>query len=149
MSLPPVIDCHAHLCDPVFDPDRREVLGRARAAGVRAVVAVGETLEGARRNRELEKWIRENRTCLVAVGEVGLDHWKVKEPEDREIQREIFRRFIRLSTELDLPLNVHSRSAGRHAIAELKEISEVEVAERAHDNTQRLFGDRLTEPPSS
>jgi TatD DNase family protein len=147
MDLPPLIDCHAHLCDPVFDADREQVLDRAHTAGVEAIVAVGETLEDAWRNRllaenhprvfpaaglypthldvdlaeSLERWIRENRACLVAIGEVGLDHWKVKEPDDRETQREIFRRFVRLADELDLPLNVHSRSAGRHAVALLLE----------------------------
>jgi TatD DNase family protein len=40
----------------------------------------------------------------------------VKEEKDRELQREIFKRFIGLAAEVDLPLNVHSRSAGRQAI---------------------------------
>lgn len=137
-----LIDCHAHLGDAVFDADRGEVLERARAAGVCAVVTVGETLDDARRNLELadahpellpaaglypthldlaqaermEAWIREQRPRLFAVGEVGLDRWKVKEPADRALQREIFTRFVRLAEELDLPLNVHSRSAGRQAI---------------------------------
>jgi TatD DNase family protein len=64
----------------------------------------------------MEDFIREHRSRLVAIGEVGLDFWKVSEPQGKEIQREIFRRFIDLSRELDLPLNVHSRSAGRHAV---------------------------------
>ena len=53
---------------------------------------------------------------LVAIGEVGLDYWLAKEEADRELQRAIFSRFIELSIELDLPLNVHSRSAGRQTI---------------------------------
>ncbi len=140
-----LVDCHAHLCDPVFDADRAQVLERARAAGVTAVVAVGETLEDARRNLELsvihaairpaaglypthldlaqalaiEALIREERGRLVAIGEVGLDHWKVREPADLALQREIFTRQVRLAIELDLPLNVHSRSAGRDALAVL------------------------------
>ena len=139
----PLVDCHAHLVDPLFDADRDEVLRRARDAGVVATIAVGETLEDATRNLELaerhaeilpaaglypthldrfqaermERLIRDNRRRLVAIGEVGLDHWKVREAPEREIQREIFTRFIRLSNELDLPLNVHSRSAGRHVVA--------------------------------
>ena len=64
----------------------------------------------------LVDFIHQNRSQLVAIGEVGLDYWKVKQPGDRELQREIFGRFISLSKELDLPLNVHSRSAGRHAV---------------------------------
>lgn len=140
-------DCHAHLADPVFDRDRREVLSRAREAGVGAVVTVGETLEDAERILDLarqhaeirpaaglfptyldpeqaeriEGRIREERERFVAIGEVGLDHWKVKESEDRELQRQIFARFVRLSLELDLPLNIHSRSAGRQVIALLLE----------------------------
>lgn len=142
-----LLDCHAHLGDPVFDADRHDVLRRARAAGVGGVVTVGETLEDAERNLRLAEvhpeilpaaglyptyldfdeagriasLIRDHRERWVAIGEVGLDHWKVKESLDRETQREVFARFVRLSLELDLPLNVHSRSAGRHAIAVLLE----------------------------
>ena len=144
----PLVDAHAHLCDPVFDEDRSAVLERARASGVGAVVCVGETLADAQKNLDLAEehsdiirptaglyptildlgeaeqmveLIRRERDRLVAIGEVGLDHWKVKEPAQRELQREIFLRFIRLSTETDLPLNIHSRSAGGAAIALLLE----------------------------
>jgi TatD DNase family protein len=144
---PMLIDCHAHLGDPVFDADRHEVLRRARAAGVAGVVTVSETLAEAERNLRLAEThaeilpaaglypthldldqaervislLRAQRDRWVAIGEVGLDHWKVREEADLERQREIFRRFVRLSLELDLPLNIHSRSAGRHAIALLLE----------------------------
>jgi len=137
-----LVDCHAHLCDPAFDDDRVAVLRRAREAGVAAVVTVGETLADARRNLELARthselrpaaglcptyldldqttavlaWIREHHDRIVAVGEVGLDRWKVRSPADLEVQREIFLRHVRLAIELDLPLNVHSRSAARQAI---------------------------------
>jgi TatD DNase family protein len=140
-----MIDTHAHMCDAAFDPDLEEVLRRGRQAGLAGVISVGETLEDAHRNLEisrlhpeiypaaglyptyldlstasaLEEWIRRHRRELVAIGEVGLDHWKIRDPRDREIQKEIFLQFITLSKELDLPLNVHSRSAGRHVIEHL------------------------------
>ncbi len=140
-------DTHAHLCDPTFDADRTEVLDRAEAAGVSSVVAVGETAADARRNLELaaadgrikpaaglfpthldrdqaaevEDILRRHRDLFVAVGEVGLDFWKVKEEDGRELQRRIFARFVDLACELDLPLNVHSRSTGRQAIELLLE----------------------------
>jgi TatD DNase family protein len=159
MKEPPLIDCHAHLCATVFDADREQVLARAREAGVRAIVAVGETLEDALRNLELaeihrellptaglypthldagqadrlEELIRRERDRLVAIGEVGLDYWKVPEEADRETQREIFRRFVRLSLELDLPLNVHSRSAGRPTIELLLEEGAGKVQMHAFD----------------
>ena len=142
-----VVDTHAHLCDPVFDHDRAEVLRLARNAGVAAIIAVGESMSDAERNLELAtrhpeirpaaglyptrldiveaeriiSLVREERDLLVAIGEVGLDYWVVKEEAEKELQREIFTRFIHLSMELGLPLNVHSRSAGRHAIALLME----------------------------
>ncbi len=57
----------------------------------------------------------------------------MKRAEDRELQREIFRRQIALSLELDLPLNVHSRSAGRHAVAFLLEHGARRVQMHAFD----------------
>lgn len=146
VSGPVLVDAHAHLVDPSFDDDRDAVLTRAREAGVKAIVAVGETLADARANLRLaerygdmvrpaaglyptvldpdqadriERLIRQERDRLVAIGEVGLDHWKVQDGRDRDLQREIFARFVALSSETGLPLNVHSRSAGRATIAML------------------------------
>jgi TatD DNase family protein len=154
-----LIDTHAHLCDPLFDPDREQVLQKARAAGISAVIAVGESLEDAEKNLLLAErhpmmlpaaglyptildlglaermgvLIRNNRERLAAIGEVGLDYWMVKDEADRETQRAIFRSFIELSKELDLPLNVHSRSAGRHAVSLLLECSAPRVQLHAFD----------------
>ncbi|MBW1801926.1 MAG: TatD family hydrolase [Deltaproteobacteria bacterium] len=137
-----MIDTHTHLCDPIFDEDRSGVLERARKAGVSAVITVSEDLDDATRNLELaEKYpmlwpaaglypthlnfadaaamlslIRRERRRLIAIGEVGLDYWVVKSDSERKIQKEIFTGFIDLAEELGLPLNVHSRSAGRHAV---------------------------------
>ena len=137
-----IFDTHAHLCDSSFDEDLEEVLNRAAGSGVCKVVAVSEDLSDARKNLQLSKiysmirpaaglypdnldprqaeemvsWIRKNRARLWAIGEVGLDFWVAKAPEDRELQANIFSMFVDLSLELDLPLNVHSRSAGRHVI---------------------------------
>jgi len=149
--LPPdtysIVDTHAHLCDPLFDKDREEVIKRARVVGVSAIVVVSETLSDVHRNLELAAnypllWpagglypthldlseakrisalMRKERHKFFAIGEVGLDYWIVKQESEREVQHEIFKEFIDLSIELDLPLNIHSRSAGRHAIEILLE----------------------------
>jgi TatD DNase family protein len=154
-----LVDTHTHLCDPVFDADRAEVLDRAAAAGIGAVILVGEDLQEARRNiklaanhsmlkpaaglypaildraqaQDLHMFIRNKSNRLVAIGEVGLDYWVVKEETDKEIQREIFKGFIALSLEQDLPLNVHSRSAGRHAVSLLLECGASRVQMHAFD----------------
>ncbi len=82
---------------------------------------------------ELIAFIRHHRARLVAIGEVGLDHWMVNEDADKELQKEIFGRFIELGLELDLPLNVHSRSAGRRAIELLIELGARRVLMHAFD----------------
>lgn len=134
-------DTHAHLCDPSLRGDLQNLISRAKQNGVGTIISVSENLEEAKANLELgrnyrgiaaaaglypanagrdaaealEELIRNNREELSALGEVGLDYRLAEAEEERELQREVLTRFIRLSLELDLPLNVHSRSAGRHA----------------------------------
>ena len=156
----PLTDTHAHLADEAFESDLEEVLSRAQEAGIGAVVAVGESLSDAQRNLELasafpgrvfpaaglfptrleldeaaaiEAFIREHADILVAVGEIGLDYWKIKEESDRALQREIFGRSVDLAIELDLPVNVHSRSTGRETIGLLLERGATRVQLHAFD----------------
>lgn len=161
-----LIDAHAHLCDPVFAPDLPAVLERARRAGVARVLCVGETLEDAARNLELAagsemlraaaglyptildldqaermvSLIRRRRGDLLAIGEVGLDRWKVQDEAGRGVQEEIFRRFIRLSREVELPLNIHSRSAGRRTLELLEEEGPCRALLHAFDGKAALAG---------
>lgn len=154
-----LVDTHTHLSDAAFDADRAEVLERARTAGVSAVITVSTTLSETQRNLALAAefpllraagglyptyldlgdadaviaLLHSERARFCAVGEVGLDYWVVKAEADHERQREIFRRFIALAQELDLPLNVHSRSAGRQAIATLLECGARRVQLHAFD----------------
>jgi TatD DNase family protein len=154
-----IVDTHSHICDSSFDADRGEVLEKAAEAGVGAIIALGEDLADARRNIELagehpmicpaaglyptildldqaeqmQSFIRQKRAKLVAIGEVGLDFWVVKEAPQKELQKEILKGFISLSQELDLPLNIHSRSAGRHAVAWLLENGATRVQMHAFD----------------
>jgi TatD DNase family protein len=159
MMPPKIIDTHTHLCDSVFDNDRAEVIERAREVGVEAIVLVGENRADAHRNLDLAatypilfpaaglyptyldieqteemcNYIRTERSKFVAIGEVGLDYWIVKEESQRKVQREIFKSFIDLSREVNLPLNVHSRSAGRYAVAMLLEHGARKVQLHAFD----------------
>ena len=157
--MPKIVDTHTHICDSSFDVDRGEVLNKAAEVGVGAVIAVGEDMADARRNIALAakhpmirpaaglyptildldqaehmcSFIRSERSKLVAIGEVGLDFWVVKEEPQKELQKEILKGFINLSKELDLPLNIHSRSAGRHAVALLLECGATRVQMHAFD----------------
>jgi TatD DNase family protein len=154
-----LIDAHAHMADKAFAADLEAVLEAAAEAGVGGIMTVGENLEDAHRVLELAEkfsllkpcaglypetldlamaeamvaFIRAHRDRLVGIGEVGLDHWVVKEAEEWAIQEQTFAQFVALSEECDLPLNVHSRSAGRHTIRFLREKGARKVLMHAFD----------------
>ncbi|KAJ8270674.1 hypothetical protein GJAV_G00117880 [Gymnothorax javanicus] len=60
---------------------------------------------------------------IVAIGEIGLDFTPRFTPQiqHREEQELVFRRQLQIAKELDLPVNVHSRSAAKVTIGVLKE----------------------------
>ena len=152
-------DTHVHLCAPDFNKDIQIVLAKAGQSGVGAMIAVAETMEEAIRNMELarqypgvlpaaglypeyadltlaqemQEFIRRESGNLWAIGEVGLDFRLAQTEEDKELQQEVFTGFIHLSRELDLPVNVHSRSAGRQAIELLCDLGADKVQMHAFD----------------
>ena len=133
MSL---FDSHVHLDDVAFDPDRPEVLARARAAGVERMLTVGTDLDSSRAAvalaehydgvyaavaihphaaasaspdilAALGELARHPR--VVAVGETGLDFGGRSAPV--EAQREALRAHQALAYERGLPLIMHCRDA--------------------------------------
>ena len=56
---------------------------------------------------------------FIALGEIGLDyHWY---EDNKEIQKEIFKRQIKLADELDLPIIIHARDSLNDTLEILKE----------------------------
>ncbi len=141
------LDSHAHLADPAFDPDRNEVIGRARAAGAVAIVAIGESLAAAARAREVAaahpKYVyftagvhphdaasfdpardpgairAEVEQGAVAIGECGLDYHYDHSP--RELQRRAFAAQLALAAETRRPVIVHTREAEDDTTAMMRE----------------------------
>ncbi|XP_053193430.1 putative deoxyribonuclease tatdn3, partial [Scomber japonicus] len=64
-----------------------------------------------------------HRERLVAIGEIGLDFtpWFAPTEQDRDDQMSVFIKQLNVAKELDLPVNVHSRSAAKVTIATMRE----------------------------
>ena len=69
--------------------------------------------------KEIE-FIRNHKKEIVAIGEVGLDYYWVKDEAQRARQRDLFRRMILLAEELKKPLIVHSRLAEKDCFSILQ-----------------------------
>ena len=135
-----MIDTHAHL--DALD-DVAAALGRARTAGVTRVIAIGSGIESARATRKLAetedgvfvavgihphqagdgespddlRGVVDER--VVAIGEIGLDFYRDYAPRDD--QRRLFAAQLRLASELERPVIVHTRAADDETASMLAE----------------------------
>ncbi len=158
------VDVHCHLGDEAFNDDLDEVILRARKAGLVAIITSSLSIEDAQKTLgilkryrgfvyrtvgldytvleeglvdEVARYIEQNRNTIIGIGEVGLDYYLVR-GEDRRIQRKIFSFWIEYSKGMDLPIIVHSRSAGRYALEMLFEHRAERVLMHAFDGRSSL-----------
>ncbi|HKG14368.1 MAG TPA: TatD family hydrolase [Pyrinomonadaceae bacterium] len=159
------VDSHAHIDGEEFDADRVEVVERARAAGVRAIlnvgtgdphsgsleraVAVAEEFEGVYaaagvhpHDARLYDEAAERRLLGVLRGSdrvVALGEIGLDYHYDnspREAQREVFARQLRLAARLELPVIIHSREADEETVKILR----AEYAGAASGGVMHCFG---------
>ncbi len=60
--------------------------------------------------------IRRHRKKIVGIGEVGLDYYYIRDEETRGKQRRNFKVYINVAKKENLPMIIHSRSAGKYAL---------------------------------
>ncbi|MBN2374074.1 TatD family hydrolase [bacterium] len=132
------IDSHAHLSQADFDPDRDEVISRAKKKGVKAILSIGTSPEeftseialaakypgfiysGLGYHPHIAKDVDDssyenlkslilNNKDILAVGEIGLDfYYKHSDPE---CQEGVFREQLSLAAGVSLPVIIHCRQA--------------------------------------
>ena len=151
-----IFDTHAHYNDDAFDADRDALLSALPGKGVTLVVCPGCDLESSQQCVDLAErydylyaavgFHPENlegaaltdldqiralaaHPKVKAIGEVGLDYYWVKAPEDRAFSRDFFDAQLSLAEELDLPVIVHDRDAHRDCLDIV----------RAHPNARGVF----------
>ena len=140
------VDSHCHIDGPEYDADREEVIARAHQALVTTMlnVGTGDPHSGAfeRAVALAEKYesvycaigvhphdaklfdaaaehrltnLAKQSARVVAWGEIGLDYHYDHSP--RDLQREVFRRQLRIARSLNLPIVIHSREADDDTIS--------------------------------
>lgn len=140
-----LIDSHAHLEMREFDPDRDEVVRRAKEAGLDAIVTVGTNLRDCLKALAIAaryefvyaalgihphdvKGIDEKtysairklvgQPKVVAYGEIGLDFFRDRSPRDVQVRR--FGEQLEMADEFDLPVIIHDRDAHTETLNMLK-----------------------------
>jgi len=135
-----LVDVHAHFTYKNFNKDIDKVIKNMKSAGVSKVISNGLSFEdnknvlklskkydivdaalglypteaGTISNKDLDKilnQIEENKTKIVAIGEVGLDYYWTKEDAKKQRQKEVLSKIIKLANKINKPLIVHSRNA--------------------------------------
>ncbi len=129
-------DTHCHLDFNKFDQDRESVIERALQIGVTRILIPALDLESSRSAIELaeiypsiyaavgfhptdldkfsEQTFEEvqklaSHAKVVAIGEIGIDYYWVKEHEERAFQLEALRRQLAWATSIQKPVVVHMR----------------------------------------
>jgi TatD DNase family protein len=143
----PLVDTHSHLSDHRLQDDLEGVLGRARAAGLVQIIAIGTTAADSARAIEIAEshpgvfaavgvqpnhvaeaqesdWHRieelaEHDDRVAAIGETGLDRYWDHTPFAQ--QQEWFELHLRLASKLDLPVVIHCRDCEADLIDQLRQ----------------------------
>lgn len=136
-----MIDVHAHLASKAY-ADIDVIIARARSCGVRKIVmSITDPREYHAAKAIVERHPQSvfltvgfdpccfdqglfddfvslaSSATIVGIGEVGLDHFYIRDDEQRSLQERRFRLAISIANERRLPVVVHSRSAGKNALA--------------------------------
>ena len=64
-----------------------------------------------------------NHPKVKAIGEIGLDYHWVKDPIQKELQKEYFIRQIEIANQANLPISVHNRESNEDCLKILKEFT--------------------------
>lgn len=143
------VDTHCHIDDERFNEDRDEVFKRIKDK-MEFVVNVGFDLPSSKTsvsfaniypfvyaavgvhptsiseyNNNVENELIElsKNKKVVALGEIGLDYYWME--DEKEVQKEGFRKQMRLAEKLNLPVIIHSRDAMADTIEILNEFPNV------------------------
>jgi len=156
-----IVDTHIHLDDARYNDDLDEVLNRARDGGVKRFIIPGADLKTLPRAIEIAETYKDvyfaigvhpydidsfdvfefeksvNHEKCVAIGECGLDYYRLEgsdeqKNQEKRKQKEIFIAQIEIAKKYKKPLIVHIRDASRDSKKILLENGASEVGGVLH-----------------
>jgi TatD DNase family protein len=143
-----LVDTHAHLQVKEFEGEEAEVIKRSRDADVRVIVIAGVDVDSSRGAIEIANteegmyaavgvqpnelgeapsdWVERIRAIaeqpkVVAIGETGMDLYRDRTAP--ELQRTGLIKHLEIAQELDLPVILHSRAAGKEVLDVLEDFA--------------------------
>ncbi len=152
-----LVDSHAHLDGSQFAVDLDQTVQRASTNGISHILTIGCDLASSRASIAIaekydniyaavgvhphdaaeisaETLAELKQLCahpkVVAIGETGLDFYRDRAP--RDVQRQAFRRQVRLAREVGKPLIIHDRDAHDEVVQILKEEKAFEIGGVIH-----------------
>ena len=164
-----IIDTHTHLDNVKFKEDVDEVISRAKENNVKKFIIPAADPKDLKRAIELaEKYDEiyfgvgvhpvdidkyEDRLLLdyinhpkcVAVGEIGLDYYWVKDKEKRQKQQELFKKQIEIALKYNKPIIVHVREATEDTYKIIEKYPEAKGVFHCYNAAHQLldFDDRF------
>ena len=155
-----LIDSHVHM-ESFEDPE--VIVQQSKDSGVDAVICVGGSLESSKVAKQLAlehpgylypalgvhpsealkddidaaiAYLRENLDGCVAVGEIGLDYFRMHATKEK--QHKALRMQVRLARKYGLPIIIHNREAHDDILTILKEEKAEEISGVFHSFTGEL-----------
>lgn len=164
-NLIPLIDSHCHLnmIDLAeFDNNMDNVIEQARAAGVKRFLCVSVVVEdfpvlcrlaerypdvsisvGVHPDSPFDKELDADALCqlakfpqCIAIGETGLDYYRIERPEERALQQQRFREHIRAAIASGKPLIIHTRQAAEDTLKLMEEENAASIGGVMHCFTE-------------
>ena len=158
-----IIDTHTHLDNEKFIDDVENVIKRAKEAGVEKFIIPAADPKDLQRAIELAEKYEDvyfgvgvhpididkyndnlllkniNNPKCVAVGEIGLDYYWVKDEIQRKKQKELFIRQIEIAKEFQKPIIIHVREATKDTYDIIKKFDKIKGVFHCFNAAEQLL----------
>lgn len=141
-----ICDSHCHLQDRKFSKDLERVINSAKEKGVKSIIVPGWDVDSSKYAMEIAEKYEEiyatigvhphdakiyndniekeiinliKKEKVVGIGEIGLDFYRDLSP--RDIQREVFKKQLKIAEDENLPVVIHTRNSLDEAIDIVKD----------------------------